>query len=286
MLPALQELLDHRGGNLPPDHEAEMFRARKDNGQLVLGSRLLPSWRIAEFGDCLRRHLSEREVEWASNLVFLHQIRGVKDASGHHFDKQNAEAALDSFLDENGLRLGMLQGEENWYIDVGFEVTSTQHQCFAWRTDHHATLARIMLRTTSQHAQRITTLGSSKYYRDPASHLIGASGFRITPGIRAQGPYEVQYIQAYLTDKSVVYTGGGNSMNHSKYITPAQLLQGKGKRYIGDLYHVYSESSQRNFSAARVEVRVPVKHACSTLLDFDWDKLRQCLLMFSQEDWW
>ncbi|RXW12808.1 hypothetical protein EST38_g13046 [Candolleomyces aberdarensis] len=73
LLPTLQELLENRGGNLPPDYEAEMFRARKDNGQLAFGSRILPSWRVPEFGDCLRRHLSVNGVAWARNLVFVHQ---------------------------------------------------------------------------------------------------------------------------------------------------------------------------------------------------------------------
>ncbi|RXW12648.1 hypothetical protein EST38_g13205 [Candolleomyces aberdarensis] len=225
LLPTLQELLLDRGGDLPPDYRAEMFRARQQSGKLALGTRILPADRLQDFGDTLRRYLAGNGVQWAENLVFLHEIRGVKNTSRHQFDFANADAALDDFLAKNGLQLYSLQETGQWYVDVGAEISSSQHRCMAWRTDQHHTLAKQVLQISNENAVRITQLSSSKYYRDPASHLIGASGFRITPGVRAEGCFKVQYFQAYLTDKSITSVKEANKFG--KFITPEQLLKGK-----------------------------------------------------------
>ncbi|RXW13321.1 hypothetical protein EST38_g12530 [Candolleomyces aberdarensis] len=285
LLPTLQLLLEHRGGDLPPTYDAEMFRARQQSGKLSFTTRMLPDWQVEWFGDTLRRVLVTNGVTWGANLVFLHQIRGMKNAT-HHFvlDKQNGEVALDEFLDRVGLRLDILKESGEWWVDVGAEISSTQNRCLAWRTDKHASLVQLALNIQSRHAERITKLGSSKYYRDPASHLIGASGFRITPGVWAQGEFEAQYIQAYTTDKALTYALDNGKV--SKYITPGQLLHGKGESYISGLYDVYRQGVDENFSTARIELRVPIEHAASALIYLDLDALRRCLLSFSSWVWW
>ncbi|RXW21035.1 hypothetical protein EST38_g4823 [Candolleomyces aberdarensis] len=284
LLPTLQELLQDRGGDLPPDHRAEMFRARQQSGRLAFGSRVLPADCVTDFGDVLRRNLVAQGVEWAKNLVFLHEIRGVKNTSRHSFDRNNAGAALEEFLDKNGLQLDELGELDGWYVDVGAEVSSNQNRCIVWRTDQHHTLAELVLRIPGEHAERITEVTSSKYYRDLASHLTGVSGFRITPGVRAQGRFETQYFQAYLTDKAITAVKEQNKFG--KFITPQQLLNGKGATYINELFHVYRQATEKNFATARFEVRVPIYHAADVLQEIDLNRLCECLLSFPREVWW
>ncbi|RXW12448.1 hypothetical protein EST38_g13406, partial [Candolleomyces aberdarensis] len=277
LLPTLQDLLADRGGDLPPDYQAEMFRARQQTGKLVFSTRILPADRVEAFGDTLRTNLVRNGVTWGANLTFLHEIRGVKNTSRHLFDFDNADAALDDFLDKNGLQLDTLEDSGEWYVDVGAEVSSTQLRCMAWRTDQHHTLAKQVLKINNLNATRITELTSSKYYRDPASHLVGASGFRITPGPRGEGPFEAQYFQAYLTDKPI--TSAKEANHFGKFITPDQLLKGKGEKYISELFHLYGQAANQNFSCARFEVRVPIRHARDVLLDIDLNKLRVSWLL-------
>ncbi|RXW21475.1 hypothetical protein EST38_g4370 [Candolleomyces aberdarensis] len=123
LLPTLQVLLEHRGGDLPPTYDAEMFRARLQSGKLSFTTRTLPDWQVQWFGDTLRRVLVANGVSWGANLVFLHQIRGMMNAT-HHFvlNAANGEAALDEFLDRIGLRLDTLLESGEWWVDVGAEV--------------------------------------------------------------------------------------------------------------------------------------------------------------------
>ncbi|KAJ2932832.1 hypothetical protein H1R20_g4263, partial [Candolleomyces eurysporus] len=178
----------------------------------------------------------------------------------------------------------MLRASGEWWVDVGAEISSLQQRCLAWRTDKHASLAQLVLKIPACHARRITDLGSSKYYRDPASHLVGASGFRITPGVQAEGEFEAQYVQAYTTDKALTYALDNGKV--SKYITAGQLLNGKGEAYISGLYDVYRQGADQNFSTARIELRVPIEHAANVLVDVDLDELRRCLLSFPRWVWW
>ena len=268
----------------PADRDSEMFRARQTTGRLAFSTRILPADMVENFGDTLREHLSRNGVLWGRGLVFLHEIRGVKNTSRHQFDDTNANPALQEFLTKNGLDLWMLETSGEWYVDVGAEITSTTDRCIAWRTDQHHTLVEQVLRIDAHNARRITRLGSSKYYRDPASHLTGASGFRISPGVRAQGPLEVKFFQAYLTDKQI--TAAKEANHFGKFITPYHLLKGKGESYIHSLFSLYKSASTNNFSAARFEVRVPIGHGSTALLDVDLNKLRLCLLSFDPAIWW
>ncbi|KAJ2914049.1 hypothetical protein MD484_g6374, partial [Candolleomyces efflorescens] len=285
LLPTMQALLQHRGGDIPPTLDAEFFRARLTSGKLSFTTRVLPDWQVPLFADTLRANLAANGVEWGRNLVFLHQVRGMKNATHHSVvDPENGEAALDEFLDGIGLRLDTIKEWGDWWVDVGAEISSSEGECLAWRTDKHSDLVRLVVQTSEANARRITSLGSSKYYRDPASHLVAASGFRITPGVRAEGPFEVAYIQAYLTDKGLTYSLDNGRV--SKSITPAQLVQGKGEQYISELYEVYRQASSQNFSTARVEARVPIHHASRVLINADMRCLAECLLKFPKIVWW
>ncbi|KAF9470635.1 hypothetical protein BDN70DRAFT_901951, partial [Pholiota conissans] len=267
----------------PPSYSAEMFRARGKNGTLSFQTKTLPSWRVGPLGDCLRTCLASNGVSWGAGLVFLHQIRGVKGSSGHSVTADAATEAMDDFLLENSfIDDALLTGD--WWVDVGLEIASIDEQCLAWRTDSHYHVAKDALKITEHHARRITRPGSSKYIRDMTSHLPSVSGCRISPGVRAQGPYEALYLQTYTTDKAITYRPEGS--HFGKFLRGEDIISGKADDYCRGLYDLYRQATDKNPSRARIELRVPMQHASRVLLDVDIDHFRDGLVIFDPIVWW
>ncbi|KAH6899433.1 hypothetical protein BKA70DRAFT_1527174 [Coprinopsis sp. MPI-PUGE-AT-0042] len=284
MRPTLVQLLEDRAADLPPTVEAELIRARSWSGRLSLSSRTLPDYALDQFGDLLRQNLEENNVKWAKGLVFLHQIRGVKNSSFHPPDSQiTALTALQRFLAQNNMEYNTLVGK--WcYADIGLEIASTDQRCLSWRTDGHSLLVQHFLQISPAHARRITTLGSSKYNPDPLSHKMDSAGFRITPGARAEGPFKVAYVQAYTTDKALTYARDGHHV--AKHITALQILQGHGERFVDNMYTIYRSAANVNYSVARFEARVHLDFADEVLLNPDPEVLRRSLFRFTREEFW
>jgi hypothetical protein len=208
----------------------------------------------------------------------------LKNSSTHSANDPIAAAnALSAFLEEMGLDEDVLT-EGEWWIDIGLEFSSISRRCLSFRTSKHPTLVREIAVISQANANRVTQITSSKCHIDPAMQLPGAAGIRITPGVRAQGPYEIAYLQAYLTDKAVTYRPEAGS--YGKSITALELLRGKGQEHFDGLYHLYHAASIDNFSSARVELRVPVRHGASVLVDVDLERISTCLAVFPRETWW
>jgi hypothetical protein len=282
--PALQELLDARGGELPPDYEAGLFVARQKKGNLALGTQKLPEWQVPRLSELIRRHLAANNIEWGTHIAFLHQIRGVKDETTHRpLNLESAETALEDFLDNNGLRLDSLTSGK-WLVDVGMEVASLSERCLAWRTDQHNAIVQQVADITTRHANRITEVTSSKYNRDPTMHLTGAAGFRITPGVQASGPHNVSYMQAYTTDKAVTYRP--ESGRFAKFTTALELIEGKGKTFLPSLYRLFRVAMEANYLCARVEARVDISNATTVLMDVDIEVISNALVVFPKDVWW
>ncbi|KAF8950009.1 hypothetical protein BDZ97DRAFT_1771900, partial [Flammula alnicola] len=192
--PAVEVLLESGAAEWPPTYTAEMFRARGKNGTLSFQTKTMPKWHVKRLGDEIRRALSENDIPWGAGLVFLHQIRGVKTSNVHTPVRAAATTAFEEFLqDHKFVQEALLTGD--WWIDVGVEIASQDMQSLAWRTDSHFHIVKSVVKISTRHANRITRPGSSKYIRDMTSHLTAVSGCRISPGVRAQGPYDVNYFQ-------------------------------------------------------------------------------------------
>jgi hypothetical protein len=281
--PAIQHILGDISAEWPATYNDEMFRARGHNGQLSFQTKVVPQWKLHLLGDTIRYYLELNGSSWAKGLVFLHQIRGVKHSSFHSFDTDSADKALRSFLQESNLHHAVF-GSGTWWVDVGIEISSPEKSCLSWRTDSHFHLVEAALEISANTACRITSVGSSKYTRDLVSHMPAVSGCRITPGPRACGPYDVQYFQAYSTDKALIYC---QERGHSgKFITCTEVLKGKAKNYIQNLYNLYANAIDNNNSLARLEVRVPLCYATEVLLNLDDDLLQSSLVSFTQSIWW
>jgi hypothetical protein len=284
LLLAVKELCGDRAAEWPATYTDEMYRARGRNGTLSFQTKMIPDWKVGDLGTTIRSKLGDAGIPWARGIVFLHQIRGVKDSTIHSVDDVSAEQAFTEFLrnehlDENAILTG-----GSWWIDVGIQVTSTTQNCLAWRTDSHGQIVQQIFDIDLQNAVRMTSIGSSQYTRDMTSHLPQVSGCRIEPGVRGRGPFEVTYLQLYTTDKCVTYRQ--DQGHYSKYITCGDIIKGKASVFINGLYTAYRNAIDNNYSQARMEVRVPIHFATEVLLELDGNIICQGLVSFSPMEWW
>jgi len=284
LLPAVQELCTDRSAEWPAKYTDEMFRARGRNGTLSFQGKMIPSWNVSQLGSTIRSKLRDAGIPWARGIVFLHQIRGLKDSTHHSVSRDAADQALDEFLTAESLDRETLMSTGTWWIDVGIQVMSSNKDCLAWRMDSHGHIVKEVCNLSAEHAQRLTSIGSSQYTRDMTSHLPQVSGCRIAPGIQGRGPHQVAYVQLYCTDKSLTYRVDGK--HYGKFITCSDVVKGKADKFINSLYALYINAIDNNNAHARIELRVPVRFATDVLLDLDEDVICAALVSFPSVEWW
>ncbi|KAF8881146.1 hypothetical protein CPB84DRAFT_1687319 [Gymnopilus junonius] len=281
--PAIVDILEIESLEWPSTYKDEFWRSRGQNGQLRFLTKVIPSDKVPHLANALRAAFRDNDLSWHHGLVILHQIRGVKHASSHRPAWRDAKAAIAKFFRENDLKMeNLVRG--TWYIDVALNVTSHDSRCYGWRTDAHFHLARQALGINDHVAQRITSPGSSQYTRDMTSHLTGVSGWRIAPGVRAQGSFECRYFQGYTTDKSL--TARAEKGHHGKFVTCADVLDGKAAEWADNLYQLNRNAIQTNLAATRMEMRVPLKFGPRVFLNIDDNLIRNSIISVHPITWW
>ena len=278
--PALLHLLGDRGHILPTTYESEMFRARGEDGRISFASHMFPDWGIRSFGDVLRETLVDNQVFWARNLVFFHEIQGVKNTSYHNLE--SIDAALDQFLQQNSLPPSLIH-EDDFYIDVAIEISSDLGESLAWRTDSHHEVIQELTGVNDRTAQRLTKHGSSRYHRDNLSHMSALSGCRIETGKNGRGWFDTQYVQLYHTDKTLTARAEGNKV--AKTVSLPNLLRGKAEDWFDKMYRLYL-TSQTSPSHARAEMRVSISNAMHALSNIDLERLSTCLVAIPTTYFW
>jgi hypothetical protein len=289
--PAIATLLGQSiASEWPAKYSTEQFRARKTRGGFAWGTKLIPSNVVDHLTDRIRAELamnpliSEDDIAWARDFFVLHTIRGTKHSTYHQVDMESAEYYLFDFVQDAQLSPDVPEVGD-WYIDVGIQISSQEDECLQWTTSTHNEVIQQALHISDEHAERISNINSSKYSRDLASHLMAISGFRATPGVLAQGEYEAAYIQAYTTDKSIVYHPEGR--HHAKFISIKEAMgMNHPTKTIEGIYGIYEEARTANSSSARLEVRVPYRFATQVMMEFDPDVLKNCLCSFTRQEWW
>ena len=281
-LPAVQDLSPHLAHEWPATYEDEMFRATGRNGTLSFQSKTMNRMKVAELGTKIRMYLHRAGVPWWKGIVFLHQVRGVKHSTGHVAD--DANNALRDFLTSLGLDFEDISSNGKWWVDVAIQVSSSDGNCLAWRTDQHTEVVQEICQIDTTRATRITSRGSSKYTRDMTSHLAQVSGCRVRPGVQGRGPYKVVYLQLYCTDKTHTYRL--DQGHHSKYLNCTDIAKGKEEKFLSSLYKLYVNAIDKHSAQARAEVRVPLEFADQVLLDIDADVIYNSLVSFPPVEWW
>ncbi|KAH0588293.1 hypothetical protein J132_02620 [Termitomyces sp. J132] len=289
--PAMIALLgENLAQDWPASYQTEEIRARRARGGYSWSTKIIPQDIVPFLADRIRMQLrstndlAQEDKDWATNFFVLHTIRGTKGMTWHLPLHQTAEVAFRQFLHDSRLSLEVLTAGD-WYVDVGVEISSNEGACLQWLTATHNVIVQQALLIDDATAARITDLGSSKYSRDYSSHLTAISGFRIAPGVLGGGAFSARYIQAYTTDKSIVYNNDDG--HHAKFLTTREAMAlEQPTPTISGLHTIYDRAMTFNGSNARLEVRVPFFWATRALTAFDPDILRRCLCIFTRREWW
>ncbi|KAG7093166.1 hypothetical protein E1B28_006855 [Marasmius oreades] len=281
--PSVEAILHGSADDWPATFEAELFRIRKRSGHMAFGTRIVPPEFLDLLVDELRFQLEQEGVDWAKDFFFTHTIRGVKMGTWHSLDEDSARMAFMTFLNHSSIPAGALD-QGLWWVDIGIQYRSEENQCLQWTTRSHSKMIRYALGVTQDQADRLSSLGSSRYSRDIVSHLTGISGCRVEPRSWG-GTYEAAYLQLYTTDKQTTYSPDG--FHHAKAITIKEAMDEKIQPvpFIDHLIRSYEDSSNIA-SLARIEVRVPVAFAFQALMNIPSRVVRSSLASFSRETWW
>ena len=259
----------------PPSFAAEVFRARGHRAGIVNSTKIMPKDQVYRFGEQLKRFLT-RNVSWGKNIIFQSQIRGVKNAYIHRCTLNSATTTLAQFLDILDTSHGM------WWIDVGLEYWDTE-RAILWRSDAFHHLVSVALGIHPDTAAKLTA--SSKMRIDLASHFSALAGFGLkTDNAQGFGPFSIPFIQAYTTDKQVTYHPEGGY--YGKFITPKMAMKGLPPPFCVNLRTAYEDAKKTVDVAARIEIRIPLKHALDTLLWLPDNILRMSLVSMKRSVWW
>ncbi|KAG6828498.1 hypothetical protein H0H87_001789 [Tephrocybe sp. NHM501043] len=221
--------------------EAEMFRARRSRGGFLWGTKMLPADRLPYLAQAIHNavradgDLSRDNHHWLQYFFILHTVHGVKQTTYHNVSEPSAKYYLKDFLEKSDLPLDILRPEGgfgHWYINVAIEIMSAVGSCLQWRTANHHEVVRQALDVSAHRTAIMTLLGLLQYSRDYASHLTALSGFCIKPGITSQGTFEAAYIQAYTTDKSILYNN--DLGHHAKFLEGSVAGEDKDKEDQGE----------------------------------------------------
>jgi hypothetical protein len=282
--PSIETLTPNQLSDWPPTYESEIFRISRRTGAKAYGTKMVMDWAVRLLVAQIRHHLDHNGVEWARDFFFMHTIRGTKLSTQHAVSMEAAETALDAFTTSASLLDGALTVGD-WWFDVGLEVSSVNSACLQWKTSSHFHMVKNVLGINEGHAHRITSMGSSKYHRDLASHLTTISGCRIVPGPQAEGEFMARYLQMYATDKTVTYCPEG--IHYGKAIMINQAMgQQQPHPFLQQLHNTYVDASALNPSNARIELRVPYRFAATALLEVPGALFRRSLLSFPKSVWW
>jgi hypothetical protein len=274
--PSLRELAPENIPNWPPAYRNATWLVGTRQGEVLAGTHPFPGHLTRELGVLISRKLAVAH-RWARGLVFMTQVRGVKEAYGHNPSPFMARIELARLTESINTDEGV------WFVDVGFEI-SGNGEAYLWRTDAHSRVLEAMVGLMPGAATRRVSPTNWSYARDINAHLLDLSGFRMPLEGNLQGDCEAKYIQIYTTDKALTYrlTRG----QHSKKMSGMMALKGNPPTFVTDLFDAFNDAAIRMDVVARVEVRVPLRRATGVLLRVDDEFLRHNLVVINRDVWW
>lgn len=91
----------------------------------------------------------------------------------------------------------------------------------------------------------------------------------------------------YSTDKSLTYNPEGIFFSKAMYCVEA-IGKVQPPSFTESLYHLYRNASISGDSnaSARIEVRVPIRHARTVLTNLSHELVQRSLVAFTNESWW
>ncbi|KAG2028760.1 hypothetical protein BDR03DRAFT_1019377 [Suillus americanus] len=277
LLPTLNKHNPETVTNWPTSYTSALNRARKQNNQYQHRTHPFPHMMIANLGYDLPRKLANKHA-WARDMLFMVQVQGVKEANQHVPDDED-EAAGALLLMMNDLHPA-LRREPNCWIDVGLELSEPGFS-YQWRTDSHSDIIEHFTCLSAAQAARYVDRPSRQYYRDVSAGLLHVSGFRGTFDLRDEDPV---YIQIYTTDKALIQQLDRG--RHGLTMSGKQVLDGCPPAYMQRLHDLYFDAKEHHNCAARIELRVRINQATTTLTSLPERLIASSILAFDRKDWW
>ncbi|TFK61412.1 hypothetical protein BDN72DRAFT_904123 [Pluteus cervinus] len=276
LLPAIKRSLPTLAHHWPPSFNAEAWRAKNKVHGFQSGTLSISSDDITAFNAAILHYAAK--IPWMKGMRFGVQVRGVKNLYYHSpFDYGEVKRDLDS------LKANFDTSDGFWWVDVGLEFFAPE-RAILWRADGHANLVAAITGCSMEEAGN-KLRNNRRYRKDLSSHLTSAAGFRVIISPDG-GKYDEAFIQAYTTDKIPTYHR--DSHGYSKTLTIKNAMKERSiPTYCEDLQGVYTDCREGKLKvAARVEMRVPFKHAEDVLYDPDLEKIQDSLFDMKATTWW
>ncbi|KAL7283872.1 hypothetical protein ACG7TL_001142 [Trametes sanguinea] len=287
ILPAIQSVVPEMRAHWPPSYQAAADLYRDPRGRYHFGSVDVPADSLEEFAHTLHDNLADHPR--LGDFYFMIELRGTKGMFSFPFHDAQARHNMFNYLIEHiDLEAeNTLNNLNNWYCDVGMEISRPDHVVQWMAAAHHRLLAHALPSKNDDDISRLVE--GSNFAVDLSGHLFDLAGFRTSPGSRGRAD-QVRYVNVYTTDKAVTY------QLHQGAFSPhrgSQLYPGTLPRLIKDLAVIartFSEcagvNGQLQDGTARFEVRVSIQRALHVITTFPDDLLRHSAICIPNTIWW
>lgn len=284
LLPTMREVCAVPAAHWPASYAAARLLYQDTMGKFHFRMMDITEWDIP----ALETKLLERmEVDPSFVGAFWeHEIRGVKDATGHEMD--DPEARSDRFRSLTDVFDMDRVTPSEWVIDVAVEISTVGHN-LAWLTLGHARILEYALPGVTMDQIEGILHSTTKYTLDPVAHMAAIAGFRAHPG-RNRGTDRVSYVNVYTTDKCNTYQQWPGSFKRqaTSAVLPKNMptLLSHVSR-IGDVFAACAGSEAGSQDGhARFEIRVPLANAETVMTRSMDDLIPHVVVAIPNDTWW
>lgn len=181
---------------------------------------------------------------------------------------------------------------KDWYLDIATTISITRWNNTAAsvliRKDAHPEIIRHFTAEPIDRCLRWTANDGRDYQFDETAHLGEIGGFRLT--IRDREEKELRYLQAYTTEKSLIYHKNGTSVALNSSIWKVlDDWESEKSRFFDPVTETFRSASDRDTTshiAARFESRVSYDAYPFVHHEIPEVKLRDWLYYFNTRSVW
>ena len=279
------EAIPSQASHWPVNYDTAFQNSKDVRGKLHLGSVAVPPTHLVPFCNALLAQLDA--IDSFKDAYFCHELRGQKGGTAHAEDEdgRNPEEAFDTFFD-NVDRTRIDAG--NWLVDVGLEIHDPG-MVVQWSKSTHSEILKYVL-PSLQHDQIDRLQNRKTFHLDHTAQMEDFAGFRCEPGLWGT-QNQVEYINVYTTDKSSTYQlhSGVWRRRSCEDLHPKTL-----DKLLADLVKMSttykfcsgSQGDTPQEGCARLEIRVPLMDAQTSLRDPPLEDLKQWTYSVPTDLWW
>lgn len=298
VLPAIREIAPDGMSHWPLNANHRLFTARRANGQLVLTGTDVQASLVPGLIDKMRSIVNDdaapAEVQAFRGFILYWEVQGIKLRARYALrDGEDVRTQFETHCVEPafaGINEALLKPEKT-FVDVAIEKGVPGRSLY-FSTTSHAFLIRRHCNETEESANRmVATMGKGPYQRDPVATINYCSGFRLNYHRRARRPSPVVYMQAYHTDKNLVYQS--SSSTKTVPLRTTSLLEVPGvpasgfTKFANAVDQVFANAQRLRdtggASRIRLEVTLPLVNMRDHNMEIGSDELTACVFSYPME---